>query len=218
MGQVQAKKFPGYGVIYPDGVSGVRIVRTFTGGSSKMVNPDGSVRYTTPPPTIHELFGGGFAYADGSPVKFREHLEALPVEMREKAFKWFDESKELSPIATKDIPPLNLDEKERPEPTFILSSDLPAERDKVTEDLNKLVQNTELQSSLTSIAQAISSLSTIVKEQGQQIAQLQNQPGEVKSRKSHPDKRSEMMKARWADPEWRAKMKVKNGKNSTKTN
>ncbi len=211
MGQVQAKQFPGYGVVYPDGVSGVKIVRTFTGAGSKIVNPDGSVAYTTPSPTIHELLGGGFVYADGrSPVKIREHLENLSGDMREKALKWFDESREISPVATDGIPPLNLDEKERPEPTFILSSDLPEEKDEVTKDLNKVVQNTELQSSLTSIAQAISSLATIVKEQGKQIEELKSQPIGGKRKKFPSEKRSEMMKARWAE-----RKRIKNGKDVT---
>jgi len=219
MPQAQAKQFAGYGIVYPDGVSGVKVLRTFTGSGSKIVNPDGSVAYTTPPPTIHELYGGGFVYADGrSPVKIRQHLENLSGDMREKALKWFDESREISPVATDGIPPLNLEEKERPEPTFILSSDLPAEKDEVTSDLNKAVQDTELQASLTSIAQAISSLATIVKEQGNQIAELKSQPVGAKRKNFPSDKRSELMKARWADPEWRAKRKNKNGKNSTQAN
>jgi len=228
MPQAQVRSFPGYGVVYPDGVSGIKVVGTFTQGPAKTVNPDGSVVYSTPAPTIHELFGGGFAYASGESVTKREHLEALPGGMRERALKWFDSHGELSVVAKKDIPPLNLDEKERPEPVYVLSTDLPTEKDEVTKGLDKIVKDdsgplfgkieqVQLQDSLASIAQSISSLAETVKEQGKQIMELKSQPSKVKNKKPSSDKRSEMMKARWADPEWRAKMKGKNGKDVTET-
>jgi len=214
MVQAQVRSFPGYGVVYPDGVSGIKVVGTFTQGPAKTVNPDGSVVYSTPAPTIHELFGGGFAYASGSPVTHREHLEMLPGGMRERALKWFDGSGELSIVAKEDIPPLNLDEKQRPEPVYVLSSDLPAEKDGVTKELDNVVRNDnpEAQANLASIAQAISSLATIVKEQGEQIAKLSAD----KPDKKGLSKRSRIMKAKWADPEWRAKREArKNGKDVT---
>lgn len=218
MAQAQVKQFPGFGVVYPDGISGIKVIRTYTQGPSKVNNPDGSVGYTTPPPTILELFGGGFAYADGSPVIDRTHLEKVSdLKMREKALKWFDESRELSEVATEGIPPLNLDEKVRPEPVYVLSSELPRAEDEVTKELDKVVQTnqTELQSSLASIAQSISCLATIVKEQGKQIEELMREPSEVKRKRPSLDRRSEVMKAKWADPEWRAKRRNKNGKDVT---
>ena len=226
MPQAQIKQFPGYGVIYPDGVSGVKVVGTFTQGPSKTVNPDGSVAYSTPLPTIHELFGGGFAYASGRPVTDRKHLEMLPSGMRGRALEWFDGSGELSVVAKENIPPLNLDEKERPEPVYVLSTDLPTEKDDVTKGLDKIVKDdsgplfgkieqVQLQDSLATIASSLSSLAETVKEQGKQIMELKSQPSKAKNKKPSSDKRSEMMKARWADPEWRAKMKGKNGKDVT---
>ena len=217
MAQAQVKQFPGFGVVYPDGISGIKVIRTYTQGPSKVVNPDGSVGYITPPPTILELFGGGFAYADGSPVIDRAHLEKVSdLKMREKALKWFDESRELSEVSRENIPPLNLDEKVRPEPVYVLSSELPRAEDEVTKELDKAVTgNAEVQGTLASIAEAISSLATIVKEQGKQIEALQNQPGQVK-RRSPSDKRSELMKAKWADPAWRARRESKkHGKDVT---
>ena len=223
MVQAQVRAFPGFGVIYPDGVSGIKVVGTFTQGPAKIVNPDGSVAYTTPAPTIHELFGGGFAYASGSPVTNREHLEALPGGMRTRALEWFDGHGKLSVVAKEDIPPLNLDEKERPEPVYVLSTDLPGEKDEVTKELDKIVKDdggplfgkieqVQLQDSLASIAQAISSLATIVKEQGEQIAKL----SVGKPDKKGLSKQSGIMKAKWADPEWRAKREAKkNGKDVT---
>lgn len=215
MVQAQVKQFPGFGVVYPDGVSGIKVIGTFTQGPSKTVNPDGSVAYSTPAPTIHELFGGGFAYASGSPVTNREHLEMLPGGMRTRALEWFDGHGKLSEVAKEDIPPLNLDEKKRPEPVYVLSSELPTATDEVSKDLDKVVHTdqTELQSSLASIAQSISVLATVVKEQGKQIADLKKRPPAPKrmarSEAKH-GKQSETMKARWANPEFKAKMIAKN--------
>ena len=232
MVQAQVRSFPGYGVVYPDGVSGIKVIGTFTQGPAKTVNSDGSVSYTTPPPTIHELFGGGFAYASGSPVTHREHLEMLPGGMRERALKWFDGSGELSVVAKENVPPLNLDEQKRPEPVYVLSSDLSREKDEVTKSLDKVVQSTESQlvadalasigvaasqDSLASIAQTISSLATIVQEQGKQITELKESGniGKVKHKKFPSDKRSKMMTEKWAE---RKALKVgKNGKDTTET-
>lgn len=204
--QAQVRSFPGYGIVYPDGVSGIKVIGTFSQGPSKTVNPDGSVSYSTPAPTIHELFGGGFAYASGESVTKREHLEILPGGMRDRALKWFDGSRELSVVAKEDIPPLNLDEKQRPEPVYVLSSDIPIENappERLTEQSPKV-------DTTTTILAAIASLSDIVRKQGEQIGALQSQPSGVKSKKFSSEKRSEMMKARWAK-----KREIKNGKNST---
>ena len=221
MVQAQVRSFPGYGVVYPDGVSGIKVVGTFTQGPAKTVNPDGSVVYSTPAPTIHELFGGGFAYASGSPVTHREHLEMLPGGMRERALKWFDGHGELSVVAKENVPPLNLDEQKRPEPVYVLSSDLPPATDEVSKGLDEVVHTDqkagqeEIRDSLASIIQSISSLAEIVKEQGKQITELKSQPIEVKRKKFPSDKRSKMMKERWAE---RKGLKVgSNGKDTTKT-
>ncbi len=222
--QAQVKSFPGYGVVYPDGVSGVKVVGTFTQGPSKTVNPDGSVAYSTPAPTIHELFGGGFAYASGSPVTHREHLEVLPGGMRERALKWFDGHGELSVVAKENVPPLNLNEQQRPEPVYVISSNveqLDEPDKKVVEGLGtQSYENLQspgmlpkiLQNSLNSITQSILSLAETVKEQGKQIMELSGQPGKVKHKKFPSDKRSEMMKARWAE-----RKRIKNGKDATET-
>ena len=125
MPQAQAK-FTGYGIVYPDGVTGIKVVRTFTEGAHRSYNSDGSVRWSTPPPVIHELYGGGFCYQDGNPVTNREHLESITdVNMREDALKWFDGTREISEEATKDVPPLDLEHQRKPEPAFIVSSDMP---------------------------------------------------------------------------------------------
>lgn len=214
-GQAQARAFPGYGVVYPDGINGIKVVHTFTQGPSKIFNPDGSIGYTTPPPTIHELFGGGFVYADGSPVSNREHLEILPGKIRDKALLWFDSHGKISSIAQTDIPPLDLDKKERPEPVYVLSSDLPVEKDEVTKDLDKQVAKSEEKPALDTFSQvlvAIASLAETVKEQGKQIANLKKRPPAPKrmplSEAKH-SKQSDAMKARWADPEYKAKMLTK---------
>lgn len=215
--QGQVKQFPKFGIVYPDGVSGIKVVRTFTQGPSKFVNADGSVAYTTPPPTIHELFGGGFAYADGSPVSDRKHLELLPSQMREKALIWFDGSRELSQVATENVSPLDLEGKIRPEPVYVLSTDLPTE--KVTEDLDKqiaefakappIIDADRIFNELSLIAQSVLSISDTVKEQGKQIVELKKHPKAprrmVLSEAKH-SKQSEKMKARWADPDYKAKM------------
>jgi hypothetical protein len=206
MPQAQVRQFPGFGVVYPDGISGIKVVRTFTQAPTKIINADGSTSYKTPSPTIHELHGGGFAYADGSPVKIREHLEVLPPNMKEKALAWFDGDKKLA-VQT-DIPPLNLDEKERPEPVYVLSSDLPAEKGGVTEELDKKVKEIDV---FAELLKAVKSIEQTVKEQGEQIVQLKKSPSVPRKL----GKQSEIMKKKWADPEWRARREAKkNGKDA----
>ena len=205
MVQAQVKQFPGFGVVYPDGVSGIKVVGTFTQGPSKTVNPDGSVAYSTPAPTIHELFGGGFAYASGSPVTNREHLEMLPSGMRGRALEWFDSHGKLSEVAKKDIPPLDLEGKERPEPVYVLSTDLPEEKDAVTVDIKEHIKKVEKGSGadpMLQVLSAIKDLSNSIKEQGERIVKLELGSNPLReSRKAQ----SEAMKKKWADPEYRKK-------------
>jgi len=216
MAQAQVRTFPGYGVVYPDGVSGIKVVGTFTQGPLKIVNPDGSVAYTTPAPTIHELFGGGFVYSSGSPVTKREHLEILPGGMRERALKWFDGSGELSVVAKEDIPPLNLDEKQRPEPVYVLSSELPMKKDVIREDLDIQALSgpppVDFPKIINSVFDAIKDLTNTLREQGKQIVELKKRPKAPRrmaiSEAKH-GKQSLAMKARWADPVYKAKMTSK---------
>lgn len=221
--QAQVRAFPGYGIVYPDGVSGIKVVRTFTQGPSKIVNADGSVSFTIPPPTIHELYGGGFSYADGSLVTNREHLEGLPVNMKERALEWFDGNRGLSVVAKEDVPPLNLDEKIRPEPAFILSSELSSSTDEIRKVEEQLIPQSSLNevSLLDKLVQSITSLTEMVKTQGEEIAKMKMASASPAVRKlGNYSKSSERMKARWADPEFRAKMegKRKHGNNTAKAN
>lgn len=211
MGQVQARQFPGYGVVYPDGVSGIKVKQTFTDAPKKTINSDGSISYGVPLPTIHELFGGGFTYADGSRVSNREHLEALPGKMKERALKWFDEGREISAVSHTGIPVFDPDKKERPEPVFVLSSDMPVAKDEVTEELNKRMKETKEVDAFAELLKAVKSIEQVVKDQGEQIANLKTSKPVPKRRMININ-RSEMMKARWA------KRKAENGKDVTETN
>jgi len=203
MPQAQSKSFPGYGVVYPGGGNrGIKVVKTFTQGQRKMVNPDGSISYDTPPPTIHELHGGGFCYADGRPVTNRQHLENITVpDMKERALVWFE--KHGQAISPSDIVMKEEVEKGRPEPDFIRSDEIPQETDEVTEKLNDQMQN-----SLSAIAQSIQALTNMVKNQDERLAKLETspQPEPEKKPKNLRSRQSEKMKAKWADPEYKAKM------------
>ena len=109
MQRAQVARFPGFGIVYPDGINGIKVVKTFVQGPKKMVQPDGNVEWTTPPPTIHELYGGGFVYASGEPVTDRVHLESITdMKMRDKALRWFDGDKSISELATQNVPPLKV--------------------------------------------------------------------------------------------------------------
>ena len=196
MPQAQTKNFPGFGIVYPGGgVTGIKVVKTFTQAPKKIFNSDGSVSYETPPPTIHELFGGGFCYADGKPVSNREHLENISVpDMKERALVWFEtHGKAISPS---DIVIKEEGEKERPEPDYILSNQLPQQEDE---------QPDQIKESLMSIAKSISSLAKMVNEQGKEIAELKKGPP-IPPIKLGRKSQSEKMKAKWANPEYKAKM------------
>jgi len=158
-------------------------------------------------------------------VDDRMHLEMISdIKMRDRALEWFDGNRKLSEIAKEDIPPLNLDEKQRPEPVYVLSRDVPnldEPSKKVHEGIGfkgyEELQSPDmlpkiLQNSLDSITQSILSLADTVKEQGKQIVELSGQLSKTKSKKFPSGKRSEMMKARWAE---RKALKVgKNGKDA----
>ena len=148
--QGQATK---YGVVYPDGVTGLKIVRAYTEAPKRKYNADGSVSYITPSPTIYELYGGGFSYSDGSRVSHREHLEAITEpNMRERALQWFDGDGKISKKATSDIPPLDLEHKDKPDPVYVISSETGDEqvgrvteqrvegKDVVTQEIEKKIQ------------------------------------------------------------------------------
>ena len=172
MVQAAHRNFPGFGVVYPDGIRGIKVVKTFTKGSTKTVNPDGSVSYSTPPPTIHELFGGGFSYADGNPVTNRSHLEGLDdPKMREKALEWFD--RHGSAMAPPEVV-IKEGETVRPEPAYILSNQLPTEGtipEKV-EEVKAEVAASGIESLLASLAKSVSTLAEDVKKQREEISNI----------------------------------------------
>jgi len=213
MPQVQQKVSKGFGVVYPGGGSmGLKVVKTFTQGSTKMVHPDGSVTFSTPPPTIHELFGGGFAYADGSPVTNRDHLELITdAKMKERGLQWYDaHGKAITPedVVVKE----DGMEPQRPEPAYILSNQLPEgaleqgaveiPREQVTVDSIREKISVPLDDTLTMIAKGISDLTTVVAKQGEEIAKLQAS----KTTDNWRAKQGNTMANKWHDPEFRKKM------------
>ena len=209
----QASGFPGYGIIYPEGTSkGLKVVRMFVDGGKKIRHSDGSVEYLQPSPAIYELIGETFCYASGETIKKREHLEPLPVGMRERALAWFDNKvlaipKEAIVDATAPV------KKGEPEPNWIRSDE---RKDLLDLDGNetakRLVEEpeipTSIEKSLGAIMGVLEGLATTVKSQGEDIAKLKTPPPPLRTGSK---KQSEAMKARWADPEYRAKMK-KRGK------
>ncbi len=202
MPQPQQRQFPGYGVVYPGGGdSGIKIVGAFTQAPKKVFNPDGSTSFEPPTPTIYELFGGGFSYASGKPVTKREELENITdPKMKERALEWYDTHGKA--ISSPEVVSREED-KGRPEPAYILSSQIPQEQDEVTKSLDVQVQNP-----LDVIAKSISSLTELVKKQGEEIAQLKvvTVPKEPKRRGGN---QSLKMKERWTDPAFRERMKNK---------
>jgi len=174
MVQTAHKAFQGFGVVYPDGTRGIKIVKAFTGGAIKTVNQDGSVSYSTPPPTIYELYGGGFAYAAGTPVTNRSHLERIEDPgMRERALKWYD--MHGSAMAPPEVV-VKEGEPERPTPAYILSNQLP--EGKLEEGVNKIPDDilkppvNSIESLLSSLANSVSALSEDVKKQREEISNI----------------------------------------------
>ena len=210
MPQVQQKAFPGFGIIYPGGGSmGLKVVKTFTQGSTKIHNSDGSVSFSTPPPTIHELFGGGFAYADGNPVTNRDHLELITdAKMKERALRWFDShGKAITPEDIVMKP--EGDEPERPQPAYILSNQLPeGTLEQGTADIprEEVAPTTPLPppsgSDMSLIAKGLFELMDVVKKQGEEIAKLQT----AKVSENWRAKQGNTMANKWHDPEFRKKM------------
>jgi len=209
MPQVQEKsKFLGYGIVYPEGTSkGLKVVKAWTDGGKKIRNSDGSVEFLPPMPAIYELFGGAFCYASGDTIKKREHLEPLPEGMREKALAWFDKRTLAIPKdAIVDAPEPS--KKGEPEPNWIFSDE---RKDLLDLDGNKVEAAKEspeadsIEKSLSAIMGTLEGLATIVKSQGDDIAKLKTVPSPPPIKMGHK-KQSEAMKARWADPEYRAKM------------
>jgi len=210
MPQPQVRQHPGFGIVYPGGGdSGIKIVGAFTQAPKKVFNPDGSISYEAPAPTIYELFGGGFTYVSGKPVTKREELENITDKtMRDRALIWYDtHGKAISPP---EVVPRE-EEKERPEPAYILSTQLPIPEDEVTKSINEqqVIREKTEDSSLV-LAKAISELATLVKKQGEEIAQLKIAPV-PKEPKRRGTIQSQKMKEKWADPAWREKRKKAKG-------
>ena len=203
MPQAQQGRHPGYGVVYPDPANGIKVVRTFTEGAHRSYNSDGSVTWSTPPPVIHELYGGGFVYQSGAMVDDRKHLECITnVDMREKALKWFDTNQGLSEEATKDVPPLDLENQKRPEPVYAVSSDFIKEGNPVPEVV-QLVKQEQKPDATAEILSALKDISTTLKAHGEEIERLKTAKPEPRRRGTmDPEtkmKRRETMKKYWAE-------------------
>jgi len=202
MPEPQVRRFPGYGIVYPDGKTGVKVIETYTEAPKRIFNPDGSKTYTTPPPVIHELFGGGFSYADGLPVTVRQHLENITDHrMREKALRWFDGGGGLSTEARKGVPTLDPEHPTPPpETVYVLSSEI-QEGDEVTRGLDAQVKAVPTSPDvLTLVLASISSLTDIVTKQGEEIKRIHLYES---TRGMAHKKQGLSMKQRWADPEYR---------------
>jgi hypothetical protein len=187
--QEKVSKFPGYGIIYPEGTDkGLKVVKTFTDGGAKIRQQDGSVTYGIPKPTVHELIGGVFAYASGKPVTKREDLEILPDEkMRERALKWFDSKDLVIPKeAVVDKPPEG--EKERPEPAWVVSSTIPLNDGPPQVPIS----DDPLIKAIKEVGEALAGLSSLVAKQGEEIdsmkgRKLPGKRGRRGSKKGHPN-------------------------------
>ena len=226
MPQPQTRHFPGYGIVYPDGNTGIKIIGTFTEAPKKVFNPDGSTSYESPSPTIYELFGGGFCYAGGGPITNREHLENISdIKMKERALQWYDtHGKVISPL---EVVPREED-KERPEPAYILSNQVSGEQNPGLEDpvvahLNETIaknapffQEMFMKIASKVLGEKIENMTELIKKQGEEIAQLKTStiPHEPKRRGTV---QSQKMKERWADPAFREK-RMKNKKVEEETN
>lgn len=205
----EAGKFLGYGIVYPEGTSkGLKVVNAWTDGGKKIRHSDGSVEFLQPMPSIFELFGGAFCYASGDTIKKREHLEPLPEGMRERALAWFDKMQLAIPKdAIVDAP--TPAKKGEPEPNWIRSDErkdlLDLDKDKVERviESQKLEAENTIEKGLSAIIEKLESLDATVRSQGDEIAKLKITPVIRLGRKNQ----SEAMKAKWANPEYRAKMK-----------
>ncbi len=190
--QERVSKFPGYGIIYPEGTDkGLKVVKTFTDGGAKVRQQDGSVTYGIPKPTVHELIGGVFAYASGKPVTNREHLETLPDEkMRERALKWFDVKNLVIPKeAVVDKPPEGV-EKERPEPAWVISSTIPLG----SEPAKVPISDDPIIKALKEVSEVVTGLSAILTKQGEDIemkkgVKLPGKRGRRFGTRGHPNPR-----------------------------
>ena len=211
MQKQQVKTYPGFGIVYPDGKSGVKVVRTETEGSRRIHNPDGSTSYTIPHPLIHELYKGGFAYADGSPVTKREDLEVLSnAKMRERALKWFDSNGKISKEATENVPELDLEHPKKPDPLYVVSSEVDmGGKDEITQELDQRIKQADTSEKLDQVLTGISSLTGIVQKQGDQLKtqaeDIKNLKAGISTKTVARRKQSETMKAKWNDPDYRAK-------------
>ncbi len=188
----EKRAFPGYGVVFPDGRTPLKVKHTYTEGPTKIHNMDGTTEFTVSPPTIHELVEGGFSYADGSPVTLREHLEKLPRPMRDRALQWFD---------NKDNPAsdgsLGVVEEKTPmkdfydsHPDIILSTEIEPQGSPVKAEI--VVVQDEMKRSIKAIEDAVLSLSEMMKSQRQEIETLKAtpRPAPIPRKRSRGDKRA----------------------------
>ncbi len=210
-------KFLGYGIVYPEGTNkGLKIVWAWTDGGKKIRHSDGSVEFLQPMPSIFELVGGAFCYASGDTIKKREHLEPLPDGVREKALAWFDKrALGIPKEAIVDAPTPT--KKGEPEPNWIRSDerkDLLDLDDKARSEPIRIDQEvpSSIEKSLSAIMGSIEGLAGIVKSQGDDIAKLKVAPP-IPALKMGHKKQSEAMKAKWADPAYKAKMTNRGRKN-----
>ncbi len=214
--EAKVKGFPGYGIIYPEGTSkGLKVVKAWTDGGKKIRHSDGTVEFLSPMPSIFELVGGAFCYASGDVIKKREHLEPLPEGMRERALAWFDKrSLAIPKDAVVDVPALA--KKGEPEPNWILSNErtdlLDLDGNVIPEKIKDVQEVSSVEKSLSAIMGTLEGLATIVKSQGDEIAKLKIAPP-IPALKMGHKKQSEAMKAKWADPEYRAKMQKRSKEN-----
>jgi hypothetical protein len=198
--QEHVPKFPGYGVVYPEGTDkGLKVKKTFTDGGEKIRHQDGSVTYGIPKPTVHELVGGVFAYASGQPVTKREDLERLPEGMKERALKWFDSKNLVIPaVAVVDKPPEGV-QPERPEPAWVVSSSstmIDASGKPivgVVEPAKVPISDDPIIKALREVSDVVSGLSAILTKQGEDIemmkkgVKLPGKRGRRGSKKGHPN-------------------------------
>jgi len=196
-----AGKHPGFGILYPDGVHGIRVVHSFTQGPRKVVNADGSVEYLTPLPVVNELFDGSFAYASGDKVTDRTHLEELPKQMRERALEWFDNKDKVPPTEGEII--LKPESLKEPEPAFIKSSDISldemdAPRNKsFAKPVPTVDPTVQILEAIAGLGKVVTSLSSKVESQGDEIAKIKSSRLSMgSSRKKQSDTMKEVWKAR----------------------